>query len=86
MGLGGRLDVPSDQLGAKGFGELFGEHGLAGTRFAFDQQRPLQGDRRVDRQFQVVCSDVCAGAFELHEPILKRSTGEQGPRRENCYA
>ncbi|MNZ46617.1 hypothetical protein D3C78_643020 [compost metagenome] len=70
VGLGGRLDVPGDQLGAKGFGQLLGKHGLAGARLALDQQRPLQGDRRVDRQFQVVCSDISAGAFELHEPIL----------------
>ncbi|MNH10829.1 hypothetical protein D3C79_703190 [compost metagenome] len=70
VSLGGRLDVPGNQLGAKGFGQLFGEHGLAGAGFALDQQWPFQGDRRVDCQFQVVGGDVGAGAFELHEPIL----------------
>jgi hypothetical protein len=39
MGLGGGLDVPGDQLGAERFGQLLGEHGLAGARFALDQQR-----------------------------------------------
>ncbi|MNP64294.1 hypothetical protein D3C76_1597780 [compost metagenome] len=72
MRLGGGLDVPGDQLGAEGFSQLFGQHGLAGTGLALDQQRPLQGNRCVDRKFEVVCSDVCAGAFELHLPILER--------------
>ncbi|MNR25049.1 hypothetical protein D3C85_1421720 [compost metagenome] len=72
VGLGGGLDVPGDQLGAKGFGQLLGEHGLAGARFALDQQRPLQGDGGVDRQLQVIGGDVGLGAFELHLLILER--------------
>ncbi|MNG90691.1 hypothetical protein D3C79_495910 [compost metagenome] len=70
VSLGGGLDMPGDQACAEGGGELFGEHGLAGAGFAFDQQRALQGDGCVDRQFQVVCGDVVAGAFELHGAIL----------------
>jgi hypothetical protein len=72
MGLGGGLDVPGDQLGAERFGQLLGEHGLAGARFALDQQRPLQGDGGVDRQLQVIGGDVGLGAFELHLLILER--------------
>ncbi|MNG06084.1 hypothetical protein D3C84_893060 [compost metagenome] len=72
VGLGGGFDVPGDQLGAKGFGQLLGEHGLAGARFALDQQRPLQGDGGVDRQLQVIGGDVGLGAFELHLLILER--------------
>jgi len=71
MGLGGGLDVPGDQLAAKGFCQLLGEHGLAGARFTFDQQRALQGDGRVDRQFQVIGGHVGAGAFKLHLQFLK---------------
>jgi hypothetical protein len=37
---------------------LLGEHGLAGAGLALDQQRALQGDGGVDRQFQVIGGDV----------------------------
>ena len=47
-------------------GDLIGEHGLAGAGLALDQQRPLQRDRRVDRERQVVGGDVGVGAFEAH--------------------
>ncbi|MNO90879.1 hypothetical protein D3C76_824120 [compost metagenome] len=76
VGLGGGFDVPGDQAGAEGGGELLGEHSLAGARFAFDQQRAFEGDGRVYRQFQVVCGDVVAGAFELHGSVL---CGVPGP-------
>lgn len=72
VGLGGGLDVPGDQPGAEGFGQLLGEHGLAGARFALHQQRPLQGDGGVDRELEVVGGDVGLGAFELHQEILER--------------
>ncbi|MNG13040.1 hypothetical protein D3C84_966920 [compost metagenome] len=69
--LGGGLDMPGDQPGAKGGGQLLGQHGLASTRFALDQQRALQGDGGVHREFQVVGGDVGLGAFELHQGILE---------------
>ncbi|MNO50669.1 hypothetical protein D3C76_410500 [compost metagenome] len=70
--LGSGLDVPSDQLAAKGLGQLLGQHGFTGAGLTLYQQRPLQGNRCVDRELEVVCSDICAGAFELHLPILER--------------
>jgi len=72
VGLGGGLDVPGDQLGAEGFGQLLGKHGLAGAGFALDQQRTLQGDGGIDCQLQVIGGDICAGAFELHLQFLER--------------
>ncbi|MCY1183693.1 hypothetical protein D9M73_243330 [compost metagenome] len=66
MGLGGGLDVPGDQARPERGRQLLGEHGFAGARFALDQQRAFEGNGRVYRQFQVVCGDVVAGAFELH--------------------
>ena len=45
---------------------LHREHGLAGARLALDQQRPLQRDRGVDRERQVVGGDVVGGACESH--------------------
>ena len=36
-GLGGRLYMPFDQRQAERSGDLVGQHGLAGTRFALDQ-------------------------------------------------
>jgi hypothetical protein len=47
--LGGGLDMPGDQPGAEGVGQLFGKHGLAGAWLTLDQQRALQGNGGVDR-------------------------------------
>jgi hypothetical protein len=65
--LGGRLDVPLDQRCAERLGDLDGEHGLASSRLAFDQQRPLQRDRGVDRDLEIIGGNVGAGPFETHE-------------------
>jgi len=46
---------------------FFGQHGLAGTRLALDQQRALQRNRGVDRQHQVLRGDVVFGTLEFHE-------------------
>ena len=64
--LGRRLDVPLHEWTANRARDFLGEHGLAGTRLALDQQRPLQGDRGVDREHQVGRGDVGVGAFEAH--------------------
>ena len=71
VGLGGGLDMPGDQLGAHGFGELLGEHGLARTGLTLDQQGALQGDGGVDSELEIVCGDVGLGTFELHEKFLE---------------
>nr|GFC42671.1 hypothetical protein [Tanacetum cinerariifolium] len=65
------VNVELHLLGAEGFGQLLGEHGLARARLAFDQQWTLQGNGSVDRQLQVVGSDVGRSAFELHRKILE---------------
>ena len=64
--LGGRFDVPLDQRRGERLGDLDGQHGLAGAGLAFDQERPLQRDRGVDRDFQIVGRHVGAGAFKAH--------------------
>src|SRR5471032_336700 len=74
MSLGGRLDVPGDQPGAEGLGQLLGQHGLTSARLALDQQGALQRDGGVDGQLQVVSGDVCLGAFELHRNLLEHCT------------
>jgi hypothetical protein len=80
VGLGGGLDVPGDQLGTEGFGQLLGEHGLAGARLTLDQQRALQGDGSVDGQFQVIGGNVGLGAFELHRSFLEFINARTIPR------
>ncbi len=47
-------------------GHLLGEQGLAGARFALDEQRALQGDGGIDGQGQVAGGDVAIGTFEFH--------------------
>ena len=69
--LGGRLDVPLDQRGAERLGDLERQHGLAGAGLALDQQRPLERDRGVDRDLQVVGRDIGLGAFETHACSLQ---------------
>jgi hypothetical protein len=66
VGLGRALDVPFEQGHAQRGGGLLGQHRLAGAGLALDQQRPLQGDRGVDRQHQVGGGDVLVGTFEFH--------------------
>ena len=62
--LGGRFDVPGDQVLADAAGDLMGEDGLAGAGLAFDQQRPFERDRGVDRDLQIRCRDIALGALE----------------------
>ena len=64
--LGGGLDVPFDQRRPDALGDLQRQHGLAGAGLALDQQRPLQGDRGVDRDFEIVGGHIGLGAFKTH--------------------
>jgi len=66
LGLGGGLDVPLDEGQPQRLGHFLGQHRLACARFAFDQQRPLEGDGCVDRQFQVLGGYVMVGTLEFH--------------------
>ena len=73
--LGGRLDVPLDQRRRQRLGDFERQHGLAGAGLALDQQRPLQRDRRIDRDLQVVGRHIGLGAFETHaRSLLSRRT------------
>ncbi len=53
-----RLDVPLDQRMTQSLRHLVGQHGLAGTRLALYQQRPLQRHRRIDRHLQIAGGNV----------------------------
>jgi hypothetical protein len=64
--LGGGLHMPFEQRRAQRLGDLDRQHGLAGTGFALDQQRPLQRDRRIDRDLQVVGRHISLGTLETH--------------------
>ena len=64
MSLGRGLDVPGDQLGVEGLGDLVGQHGLAGTRLALDQKGALEGDGGVDGHLQVIGGNVVLSAFK----------------------
>jgi MoxR-like ATPase len=45
---------------------LLGQHGLAGARFALDEQRAFERDGGVHGQHQVLGGDVVFRALELH--------------------
>jgi len=76
LGLGRALDVPLQQRHAQRRRDLLGQQGLAGARFALDQQRTRQRDRRVDGQHQVGRGDVLRGAGELHDWAQDRVSTE----------
>jgi hypothetical protein len=70
--LGGGFDMPFEERRADRLGDLEREHGLAGAGLALHQQRPLEGDRCVHRDLEVVGRDVAAGTFETHD-VSRRS-------------
>ncbi len=75
--LGGRFDVPGDQLLIERLGDLVGQDGLAGARLALDQQRAFERDRRVDRDLQILRRDIGVGALEaLHAGAVPCRDGE----------
>jgi hypothetical protein len=43
-----------------------GQHGLAGAWFAFDEERALESNCGIDRDFQVVGRDISLGAVKTH--------------------
>ena len=64
--LGGGLDVPLVDGQTERLGHFLGQHGLAGTGLALDQQRALQRDGGVDGEGQVVGRDILVGTVETH--------------------
>src|SRR5262249_40300465 len=70
--LAGRFDVPGDQLFAERLGDLMREDRFARAGFPLYQQRPLERDRGVNGDLQVLCRDIGLGAFEtLHEAAVR---------------
>ena len=65
--------MPLQERPAERARDLLGEQRLAGAGLALDQQRPLERDRRVDREHQVGGGDVGVGAFEAHGVLLVRN-------------
>jgi hypothetical protein len=63
---GGRLDVPLEKRPAERPRDFEREERLAGAGLAFDEQRPLEGDGRVDGQHEIGRRDVRVGAFKTH--------------------
>ena len=70
--LGGRLDGPVDERCIHGLRDLARQLRLPGAGLALDQQRPLQGDRRIDGHHQIVCRDVGIGAGKTHGKTPRR--------------
>ena len=62
----GRFDVPFDHAQTQGIADLPRQFGFAGARFAFYKKRPLQGNRCIDGNFQVIGGDVVFGALKFH--------------------
>ena len=69
--LGGGLDVPLVDGQAERLGHFLGQHGLAGSGLALDQERALQRDGGVDGEGQVVGRDVVVGTVETHGNTLR---------------
>ena len=65
LGLGRRLDVPLDDRRAERLGDLEREHGLARAGLALDQERPLERDRGVDGDLEVVGRHVAPRPLKL---------------------
>jgi hypothetical protein len=72
LGLGGRLDVPFEQVGLERAGHFVRQHGLAGAGLALDQQGALQNDGGVDGNAQVFSGDIVGRAFERAMPRRRR--------------
>jgi hypothetical protein len=61
--------VPLDERQAERGGDLPRQLGLAGAGLALDEERPLEGDRGVDRHGQVRGGDIVGRALEFHRGI-----------------
>jgi hypothetical protein len=71
--------MPLEQRQPDAGSHFLGEHRLAGAGLTLDEQRPLQGDGRIDGELQVIGSNIRGGAFELHRvPGLECETLKTG--------
>ena len=70
---GCRFDVPLDQRRPHRLRDLGRKDGLAGSGFAFDEERAAQCGGGVYRNLQIFRSDVVFGAVEAHSlfPFLR---------------
>jgi hypothetical protein len=80
LGFGRRLHRPFDQFKAEALGDLAGQFGLAGARFAFHQKRPLEPDCCIDRNREILVRHIGRCAFKLHMPSTRP------PIRRCCHA
>src|SRR6185503_15240900 len=64
--LGGRLDVPLEEGFPERAGDLLREHRLPRPGLALHEEGPLERDRRVHRELELVARDVGVGAPEFH--------------------
>jgi hypothetical protein len=73
--------MPGQKRRADRCRDFLGEHGLARAGLALDQQRPLEHDRSVHRDLEVLGGDVILGTGKFHSAIclavLERSGSEQ---------
>src|SRR3954447_13191113 len=75
--LGRRLDVPLVERTLQRPGDFEGEHRLAGTRLPFDEQRPLERDRRIDGHHEFLRRYVIFRAFETrHRAVTLNKWGQ----------
>ena len=65
-GLGSGLNMPLDEWPLELACDFLGQHGLAGTGFAFDQQGSLERDRGIDRHHEIIGRDVGVGSRKAH--------------------
>jgi hypothetical protein len=72
-----RLDVPLVERSAERAGDLLGKERLARTRLPFDQQRAREGERRVDRELQVVGRNVRRRSFEPHGISARKTRSDR---------
>jgi hypothetical protein len=52
------------------FRHFLGQHGLAGAGLALDEQRPLQHDRGIHRDLEVIGRDIVLGTGKFHQDAL----------------
>src|SRR5690606_1488924 len=79
-----RLDVPFEETQPECRCDLAGKLGLARAGLALDQQRPLEADRCIDRDHQVLVGHIGLGTGKLHatfSTLWRRGHYARGPRR-----